>query len=260
MTHLRFLVMRPQPEAAQTARSLRADGHSVLTAPLLRITYYGGPVPDLANVRALLLSSVNGARALLTLDGGSHGLAPEILRDLPCFAVGSVSAQAARNVGLKQVYIADGNGASLGKLVAQHWSELTKPPINTQAQATALHITGRESAKSLALSLASASIPTRHHVLYAANAAPYLPTRAARALQAGIVNTICLHSPRTGRIFLNLLNTAGLNGCLRQLTVLCLSHAVAQAIKDAPWRAIRVTEHSNDTSLRYLALSASSQT
>ena len=45
---MRLLVTRPEPDAARTAEALRARGHEVLVAPLLRVETiaadFGGPL------------------------------------------------------------------------------------------------------------------------------------------------------------------------------------------------------------------------
>ena len=70
---MRLLVTRPEADAARTAQALRARGHEVLVAPLLRVESidadFGGPFD------AVLMTSANAARAL-----ASHPRARELHR------------------------------------------------------------------------------------------------------------------------------------------------------------------------------------
>ncbi|MGQ3075829.1 MAG: uroporphyrinogen-III synthase, partial [Ferrovibrionaceae bacterium] len=61
---MRILVTRPAEQAAETARHLAALGHDVLIDPLLEIVARPGDLPPLDGVAAVLVTSVNGARAL----------------------------------------------------------------------------------------------------------------------------------------------------------------------------------------------------
>jgi uroporphyrinogen-III synthase len=107
---MRLLVTRPEPDAARTAEVLRAQGHTVLVAPLMRTETiaadFGGPFA------AVLLTSANAARAL-----AAHPRKAELLA-LPAFAVGARSAEAARDTGFTQVTSADGALGDLVRLIA----------------------------------------------------------------------------------------------------------------------------------------------
>src|SRR5262245_18884914 len=101
---MRLLVTRPEPDNARTAAELRARGHEVMLAPLLRIE----PVPDadLGNGpwSGVLITSANGARAI-----AAHKRRAA-LDALPVLAVGQASAAAARDAGISDVTSADGDG------------------------------------------------------------------------------------------------------------------------------------------------------
>ncbi len=109
---MRLLVTRPEPDNERTAAELRARGHEVMLAPMLRVE----PVidADLGNGpwAAVLITSANGARAI-----ASHKRRGE-LTALPVLAVGQASAAAARTVGFTDVTSADGDGGDLARLAA----------------------------------------------------------------------------------------------------------------------------------------------
>ena len=92
-------------------QALRALGHEVLVAPLLRIESigadFGGPFD------AVLMTSANAARAV-----ASHPRANELIM-LPCLTVGDRSADAARAAGFTRVESANGALADLVRLAAR---------------------------------------------------------------------------------------------------------------------------------------------
>ena len=61
---MRLLVTRPEPDNERTAAALRAQGHEVLLAPLLRIEPIADADLGAPPWAAILLTSANGARAI----------------------------------------------------------------------------------------------------------------------------------------------------------------------------------------------------
>src|ERR1700720_3689243 len=110
---MRLLVTRPEPDAERTAAALRARGHIVLIAPLLRLEPVAhaeiGPGPFMA----LLRTSANAAPAIARHERFAQ------LRALPVFAVGDRSAEAMRAVGFADVTSANGDVGDLAGLVAE---------------------------------------------------------------------------------------------------------------------------------------------
>lgn len=79
-------------------------------APVLEIRPVAGPEPDLAGVAALAFTSPNGVDAFAALTDR---------RDLPVFAVGDVTAAAARAAGWAQVTSAAGALEDLARLLGE---------------------------------------------------------------------------------------------------------------------------------------------
>ena len=85
---MRLLLTRPEPDAQRTAAALRAQGHDVIIAPLLRIEPAADAEIGAGPWAAVLITSANAAHAVT-----AHArVAP--LRALPVFAVGRRSADA----------------------------------------------------------------------------------------------------------------------------------------------------------------------
>jgi len=87
---MRVLVTRPLDDALEIQILLAARGHEVVVAPLLRVAFRRGTEIDLTGVQAILATSANGVRALAQRTER---------RDVPVFAVGPQTAQAAQALG-----------------------------------------------------------------------------------------------------------------------------------------------------------------
>ncbi len=91
---MRVVVNRPHGDSAAVVALLSARGHDAVIAPLLSITFDHQTHIDLSGVRAVLLTSANGARALATAT---------TCRDCLLFAVGAATAAAAADAGFNRV-------------------------------------------------------------------------------------------------------------------------------------------------------------
>ncbi len=109
LTSPRVWITRAEPGAARTAARLRDMGFEPIAAPLLAIKHLTPPVPDLASFAALALTSINGVVAFAALTSR---------RDLPVFAVGDATAQAAHDAGFADVRSAAGDLHALARLIA----------------------------------------------------------------------------------------------------------------------------------------------
>jgi len=110
----RVWITRAEPGAARTATRLRDMGFEPIIAPLLAVERLTPPVPDLAPFTALAFTSINGVTAFAALT-------PR--RDLPVFAVGDATAQAARDAGFADVRSASGDLHALARLIASERSD-----------------------------------------------------------------------------------------------------------------------------------------
>lgn len=223
---MRVLITRPVALAQALARRLEACGHDVVIEPLLTIE----PLPvalELGGVQAIAVTSANAAPAL--------GAA----RHLPVFAVGDASAAAARAAGCLRVESAEGDAASLARLIVAS-CRLGGGAI--------LHLCGTEVREGLAGALRDAGFHVLRQTVYRARPAQALsaPTRAA--LRAGI-DAVLLFSPRTTLIFAELVMRHGLERCLGAADACCLSAAVAQSCRELAWRCVRIAARPDQDAL-----------
>jgi uroporphyrinogen-III synthase len=211
---MRLLVTRPEPDATRTAQVLRARGHEVLVAPLMRIepidAEFDGPWTG------VVLTSARAARAV-----GARLRDMEIMR-LPAFTVGDRTAEAARAAGFGDVVSADGALRELVRAVAARCAG---------RGARLLYLAGDDRAGDLAGDLAAHGIAVDTVVIYRAVVADALFPDAVQALSGGRLDAVLHYSRRGAATLLRLAEEAGvLNGVL-SLAHYCLSAEVAAPLR-----------------------------
>jgi uroporphyrinogen-III synthase len=220
---VRLLLTRPEADAQRTAAALRAQGHDVLIAPLIRIE----PVAD-AKIgdgpwAAILITSANAAHAI-----AAHGGVTQ-LRALPVFAVGQRSAQAMIAAGFADVTSADGNVGDLARRAA----ERLKPA------AALLYLAGEERSGDLAGDLGARGFAVETAVVYRAIVASSLPRAAADALSDGI-DGVLHFSRRSAEAYVNAARATDVLASALKPIHFCLSPQVAEPLEEAGAARIRV--------------------
>jgi uroporphyrinogen-III synthase len=214
---MRLLVTRPEHDGERSAQALRARGHDVLLAPLLRIETITaadlGPPP----LAGILVSSVNAARAI-----AAHPRFAE-LAALPLLAVGERSAAAARAAGFADVASAAGDGEDLERAASERFAA---------ARAPLLYLAGEDRARDVSAGLAGLTLRTV--VVYRARKAEILPASVHAALTAGRLDGVLHFSLRTAQAYVELARAAGVLDKALAPIHYCLSARVAAALAPAP--------------------------
>jgi uroporphyrinogen-III synthase len=226
---MRLLVTRPEPDGARTAAALRARGHDVMLAPLL--TVEPEPEADLGPGPwdGVLITSANAVRAL-----AAHPRKGELL-DLPLFAVGRRSADAARAAGFAEVVSADGDAGDLARLMMAR-DRTSQVPVHVRLPL--LYLAGGDRAGDLGGALAAHGIATRTVVLYRAVLATALPPDIKDALAAGQIDGVLHYSRRSADAFTALALAAMID--IKELATkhYCVSPQVAAPLRAAGAEAL----------------------
>jgi uroporphyrinogen-III synthase len=229
---MRLLVTRPEPDALRTAEALRARGHEVLLAPLMRGELVDA---DLSGEWAgVLMTSANAARAVST-----HSQLAGLLR-LPAFTVGDRSAEVARTIGFSDVVSADGGMRDLVRLVAQRFAG---------NGARLLYLAGEDRAGDLAAALAPHGIAVDTAVVYRVVAADALPLDAALALKEGRIDGALHYSRRSAETLLRLAEGAGALNAVLSLAHYCLSAEVAEPLRARGATTLRIAARPQEAAL-----------
>jgi uroporphyrinogen-III synthase len=227
---MRLLITRPEPDNERTATALRAQGHDVLLAPLLRIE----PIPNAdlgpGSFAAVLLTSANGARA-----AAAHRRKSQLL-ELPVIAVGRSSAAAARAAGFTDVASADGDARDLAKLAGKRFKGSPLP---------LLYLAGEERSRDLSADLGGVAVRTV--VAYRAAPADGFPHPVRAALEQGRIDAVLHFSRRSVETYIEC--AEDLFEQAIGLTHFCLSARAAEPLQDAGAEHIHVAERPDEASL-----------
>jgi len=206
-------VLRPEPDASETAARLRALGHSVLVEPMLTVEF--GPEPaGLPEPATVLFTSRNAVRAL-----GRWRQAAD-WRDRPVFAVGKETAALARASGFRDVRVGGRDAVALADLVAGELSP---------ARGTILYPAARDRTGDLEKLLSARGFSIGLVEAYRAVAAERLGEATAAALRNGEIDGVLVYSRRTAEAFCDLARSAGLDH-LPGIAVYAPSESVAEPL------------------------------
>jgi uroporphyrinogen-III synthase len=230
---MQLMLTRPEADAARTATALRARGHDVLIASLLRIE----TVPDAAlgtgPWSAILVTSANAVRAI-----ADHPRRSE-LNDIPVIAVGRHSARAMREAGFTNVSSADGNVFDLAKLAA----------ARMEPAARLLYLASEERSGDLAGVLRAQDFTVDTALVYRAVAADAFPIEAAAALKTGI-DGVLHFSRRSAEAYVSAAHNGGLLGqALAGPVHYCLSARVAEPLTEADAVRVRIAARPDEAAL-----------
>ena len=226
---MRLLVTRPEPDGARTAALLRARGHEVVIAPLLRIESVDFELPDKA-WSAVVMTSANAARAV-----ADHPRR-ETITALEVFTVGRHTAEAARAAGFRTVHSADGDKDDLADLLRACLGEHSAP---------LLYLAGEERDGDLAVGGA----PIATVIAYRAVKAERFAPAVAAALGQGALDGVLHFSARTAQAYLD---CAARERMLERALApmhFCLSQQVAQPLSAAGAGAIRIAPKPDEAAM-----------
>jgi uroporphyrinogen-III synthase len=230
---VRLLVTRPEPDAERTAAALRAKGHTVTVAPLLRVETLADAELGAGPWAAILVTSANAARAIV-----AHKRVAE-LRALPVLAVGERSADAMRSAGFADVTSAEGSASDLTRLATERMKH--GEPL--------LYLAGADRSVDIAAGLAAQNFVVRTVVVYRAVQANTLPKATAEALK-GSIDGVLHFSRRSAKAYVNATSNAGLSEtAIKKLVHFCLSVQIAEPLAEAGAAEIHIAKEGTESAL-----------
>jgi uroporphyrinogen-III synthase len=228
---MRLLVTRPEPDGARTAAALRARGHDVLLAPLLRMQSVDFKVAD-EPYAAVVMTSANAARAL-----AEHPQAARLVT-FAAFTVGRHTADAAGAAGFREVHSASGDQRDLAALIRARLPGATTP---------LLYLAGEDRAGDLAGDLASTGLRVDTVVAYRAVKTTRFPSDVETALTARALDGVLHFSRRTAEAYLDC--AAGMLGAALQPVHFCLSRQVSEPLAAAGAQRVRIASRPDESSM-----------
>lgn len=235
---MRLIVTRPVEDAAHLVEKLKERGHEAISAPMISIEFFAGAeIPDLP-WQAILVTSANSIRALVSLN------AHEKLLNTRVLAVGPASTAAARSAGFQKVSNAEGDLPAL--------TALAKDQLDPGA-GPILYPSGTRISGDLKGQLESEGFTCERIPLYDAVTASVVPAHVADTIRRTEVDGVLLYSPRTARTWASCVAASALSRELQGTPHWCLSAAVAEALaEDWPGTTppvTRISPQPNETSI-----------
>jgi uroporphyrinogen-III synthase len=209
----RIVVLRPEPGASTTVASARALGLEATAIPLFEIEPVDWEAPDGAEFDGLLLTSANALRF------GGEPL--QHLRGLPVYAIGEVTAVAAKEAGFNVIATGKAGVAELLGSIA--------PDVRL------LHLCGADRTESARSGPAITAVVT------------YRAKALVEPNISSLTGSVALiHSPRAGR------RLAELVGDRSSISIAAISPAAAEAV-GAGWKTVASAERPTNDALLALA-------
>lgn len=217
-----ILVTRPHPDNEATADNLRARGHMVLLAPVLKFEPVAFHDESEAPYSAIIVTSANAIRAV-ALQLRDLGLL-----ELPLFAVGEHTAAVARDTGFTDVIVAGGDAASLrDKVVQRARDKLLKK------KSTLLYLAGADLSRDLGGELGAEGFSVVTQTTYRMAPVKILPREVCEGFAANGVEAVLHYSRRSARAFLDAARNEGVEISALAIPQCCLSENVAAVLRDA---------------------------
>jgi uroporphyrinogen-III synthase len=226
---VRLLVTRPEADGARTAAALRARGHEVVLAPLLRIELVDFALPD-EPWSAVVMTSANAAHAVANHPRRAALIAAE------AFAVGRHTAEAARAAGFRTVHSADGDKDDLADLLRARRGEASAP---------LLYLAGEDRAGDLAAGDTLVVTVVAYRAVKAQHFAPEVAAALARREVDGVLH----FSTRSAQAYLDCASRAGIRDAALAPVHVCISRQVAQPLAAAGAAALRIAPRPDEAAL-----------
>lgn len=214
------LITRPKPSAEYLALGLEQLGYSPRIASLLNIHPTNLPCPSIDGIQAVMITSSNAISILPSLET-TH------LHSLPCFCVGTQTAQKAKVFGFTQVFNADGSSRELTRLIVENLKCSHQKILHISGQ----HISPQSYEELTANGYIIVSWP-----VYYAKAAIKMDEHIVQAFYQDQLDAVLVYSSRTAETLCQLIEDNQLQACCKRLITIGLSPKVLEILNKLPWK------------------------
>jgi len=233
-----ILVTRPHPDNEATAACLRARGHDVLVAPVLKFEPVAFRDEAEADYAGIIVTSANAVRAAAPQLGELR------LQKLPLFAVGEHTAEAARDAGFAEVIVAGGDAAALRDKVLQSARDKV-----LKKKSTLLYLAGADLSRDLAGELGAAGFYVVTQIVYRMMAVNSLPRDVCDGFAARGIEAVLHYSRRSAQAFLEAARGEGVEISALSIPQCCLSETVAGVLREAGAKQVAVAAAPDENAL-----------
>lgn len=226
-----ILVTRPQSVAESLAQRLQEMGYQTFVEPLMTLRPLFSPPPPAPPDAPLVMTS----RLVFSMLAAQRWqIAPRL--SCPCYCIGSRTAAEARAFGFTDVRQGDSEAEHLARMILQ----------NEPEQVSLLHVGGEDISPEFLERLQAAGRSVVHWTVYKAEGAESLTPGLQTALKDGRIDAVLLFSPRTSRLFVQLVKEAKLGPCCENMTAIGLSQAVVSPLQAFAWRRVLAADKATE--------------
>ena len=214
-----ILITRPKIDAEILAAKLQQNGFTPIIMPMMEVAFLPDAVLPDHDSDGLIFTSANGVRALM-YQLQNHQILMQKLQSTKLYAVGTKTAQTAKDYGFTNIFTAAGNVETLYQLICTH----------ADKNAKLYHGAADNHPHSLAEKLNETGFQVSRISLYQTIAVQAMPDDFADILSQ--LYAVMLFSPRTAEIFMiNFYNHTLQNSLKYTISFVCLSQAVCDMVK-----------------------------
>ncbi len=228
---MRIAVTRALDDSERSATALRACGHEVLVAPLMRVEPVAADIGT--SWAAVIITSANAPGAI-----AAHPARAALIK-LPLFAVGRRSAEAARAAGFTKIATAGGDVRDLVRLIVARCTDAAGP---------LLYLAGEDRTSDLIGELTARGIAAEMVVVYRVATAPFPPALIA-ALKGGEIDAVLHYSKRSAENYLEGARQAKISAQALAVRHVCLSAQIAEPLAAAGISHISIAKRPDEAAL-----------
>lgn len=221
---MRFLLSRPIADSEELAKKFVVKNIDYIIEPMMTLEYLLKIPIDFKHFQALIFTSSNAVRAF------SHHYSTVALT---VYCVGDKTTEMAKSAGFKDIISADGDLIKLSKVIEDNLI----PQKGSLLYLSAKHIFG-----DLKTDLETAGFTVDRREIYEMVASRSFSKKAKNLLERGEIDYIPFYSSRSALIFTELINKAGVEKYLKNISALCLSPAIKDVIRNLKWQQILTAE------------------
>lgn len=253
----KFVILtRPLRECVRLEPFILAAGFQALFCPVQepQATGVGKPAGEFS---AVMLTSQNAVKFLQMhiqkldneqkLENESVKADLSALFALPCFCVGERTAEAAHNIGFKEIYTGSGNSVCLAELLQNTFRQKSFDTFLSAQRI--LHICGTIVREDGRYSLQNAGFSVVGWPIYTQKESEILPPAVIQHISNKDVAAAMFFSSNSAALFKKLCLKANVADALGQVRALALSEAVAGVLSQLTWLQIDVATHPNEKAL-----------
>jgi len=224
---------RPRASAERLAARLGSLGYTSVIEPMLTIMPTGALLPVVDNAAAVMITSSN---VFPVLEKDRQGALP--LLEMPCFCIGTATAEQAADFGFRDVFNAAGDGTSLAELIRRTFSGHSL-----------LHIAGEDVDGSAQDELRVTGFTVTVWPIYSAVRTTALSEKLTALLRGGKIDSTLVFSARSATTLSNLLTRHGLEACCQGMTTIGMSDNVTTQLAALPWKKLVAATDPNEDSV-----------